>query len=42
MKKGDEVFFNHSSEGQAVVGIAKVTKEAYQDPTTTDDRWVAV
>jgi predicted RNA-binding protein with PUA-like domain len=42
MKKGDEVFFYHSSEGQAVVGIAKVTKEAYQDPTTTDDRWVAV
>ena len=42
MKKGDEVFFYHSSEGQAVVGIAKVIKEAYQDPTTTDDRWVAV
>jgi predicted RNA-binding protein with PUA-like domain len=42
MKKGDEVFFYHSSEGQAVVGIAKVTKEAYQDSTTTDDRWVAV
>jgi predicted RNA-binding protein with PUA-like domain len=42
MKKGDEVFFYHSGEGQAIVGIAKVIKEAYQDPTTTDDRWVAV
>ena len=42
MKKGDEVFFYHSNEGTDVVGIAKVIKEAYQDPTTTDDRWVAV
>ena len=42
MKKGDEVLFYHSNEGLDIVGIAKVTKEAYQDPTTTDDRWVAV
>lgn len=42
MKKGDEVFFYHSNEGTDIVGIAKVVKEAYQDPTTTDDRWVAV
>ena len=42
MKKGDEVFFYHSNEGLAIVGIAKVTKEAYQDPTTDDDKWVAV
>lgn len=42
MKKGDEVFFYHSNEGTDIVGIAKVTKEAYQDPTTDDDRWVAV
>jgi predicted RNA-binding protein with PUA-like domain len=42
MKKGDEVLFYHSSEGLAVMGIAKVIKESYQDPTTTDDRWVAV
>ena len=42
MKKGDEVFFYHSNEGLAIVGIAKVVKEAYQDPTTDDDRWVAV
>ena len=42
MKKGDEVFFYHSNEGTDIVGIAKVIKEAYQDPTTDDDRWVAV
>jgi predicted RNA-binding protein with PUA-like domain len=42
MKKGDEVFFYHSNEGTDIVGIAKVIKEAYQDPTTGDDRWVAV
>ena len=42
MKKGDEVFYYHSNEGLEIVGIAKVVKEAYQDPTTTDDAWVAV
>ncbi len=42
MKKGDEVFYYHSNEGVEIVGIAKVVKEAYPDPTTDDDRWVAV
>jgi predicted RNA-binding protein with PUA-like domain len=42
MKKGDEAFFYHSNEGMEIVGIAKIVKEAYQDPTTTDDAWVAV
>ena len=42
MKKGDEVLFYHSNEGLEIVGIAKVAKEAYQDPTTDDDAWVAV
>jgi predicted RNA-binding protein with PUA-like domain len=42
MKKGDEVLYYHSNEGMEIVGIAKVSKEAYQDPTTDDDRWVAV
>lgn len=42
MKKGEEVFFYHSNEGVNIVGIAKVVKEAYQDPTTDDERWVAV
>jgi predicted RNA-binding protein with PUA-like domain len=42
MKKGDEVFFYHSNEGTDIVGIAKVVKEHYPDPTTDDERWVAV
>jgi predicted RNA-binding protein with PUA-like domain len=42
MKKGDKVLFYHSNIGKEVVGVAKVTKTAYQDPTTEDDRWVAV
>jgi predicted RNA-binding protein with PUA-like domain len=42
MKKGDEVLYYHSNEGMNIVGVAKVEKEAYQDPTTDDDRWVAV
>ncbi len=42
MKKGEEVLFYHSNEGVEIVGIAKVVKEFYQDPTTEDERWVAV
>lgn len=42
MKKGDELFFYHSNEGLEIVGIAKVAKEAYQDPTTEEDAWVVV
>lgn len=42
MKKGDEVLFYHSNEGMEIVGIAKVAKEFYQDPTTEDDTWVVV
>ena len=42
MRKGDEVFFYHSNEGLEIVGIAKVAKEAYQDPTTEETAWVCV
>ncbi|MHA4810635.1 EVE domain-containing protein [Flavitalea flava] len=42
MKKGDEAFYYHSNEGMEIVGIAKVIREHYQDPTTEDDAWVAV
>jgi len=42
MKKNDEVFFYHSNEGMEIVGIAKVSKEAFQDPSTTEEAWVAV
>lgn len=42
MQKGDQVFFYHSNEGLAIVGIAEVVKTAYQDPTTDDTNWVVV
>lgn len=42
MKKGDRVFFYHSNDGIAIVGIAKVIKEAYPDPTAKEGEWVAV
>jgi predicted RNA-binding protein with PUA-like domain len=42
MKKGDQAFFYHSNEGLEIVGIASVIREAYQDPTASDDTWVAV
>jgi predicted RNA-binding protein with PUA-like domain len=41
MKKGDLLLFYHSNEGKAVVGIARVKREAYQDPTTDED-WSVV
>lgn len=42
MSKGDLVLYYHSNEGKEVVGVAKVIKEFYQDPTIDDDRWVVV
>ena len=42
MKKGEQVLYYHSNEGLAIVGIAKVGKEAFQDPSTDNEAWVAV
>ena len=42
MRDGDICLFYHSNEGKEIVGLTRVIKEAYQDPTTDDDRWVAV
>ena len=52
MAKGDEVLFYHSGgptrtgsdseTTKAVVGIARVTRNAYQDPTAKDEDWSAV
>ena len=42
MKKGDLAFFYHSNEGLEIVGICKIVREAYQDPTTAEEAWVAV
>lgn len=42
MSVGDLVLFYHSNEGKEVVGLAKISKEHYPDPTTDDPRWVVV
>lgn len=43
MQVGDQVLFYHSLTNPGVVGLAKVVREAYQDPTVPDDtRWVVV
>ena len=42
MQAGDPVLFYHSGEGREVIGIARVTRTAYPDPTAGDDRWLAV
>lgn len=42
MKEGDPVLFYHSVSEKAVVGLAKVAREAYQDPTSDDTRWQTV
>lgn len=42
MKKGDLVLYYHSGEQKAVVGLARVDKSAYQDPTATEGDWSSV
>ena len=42
MKKGDLALYYHSNEGKEVVGVARVIRESYPDPTTDDERWVVV
>jgi predicted RNA-binding protein with PUA-like domain len=42
MGVGDLTLFYHSGEDKEIVGVAKVVKAAYPDPTTDDERWVVV
>ena len=42
MSRGDPVLFYHSGESKEVVGIARLSKEAYRDPTTTEGDWSGV
>ena len=42
MRVGDLVLYYHSNVGKDVVGIARVTRSAYPDPTSVDERWVVV
>jgi len=42
MKRGDLAFFYHSVVGKEIVGIARVEKEAYADPTAKEGDWSCV
>jgi predicted RNA-binding protein with PUA-like domain len=42
MKKGDQVFFYHSVSEKSVVGLARVAREFYPDPTATEGDWSCV
>ena len=42
MNQGDPVLFYHSGDGKEVVGIARVAREAYPDPTATEGDWSGV
>ena len=42
MKKGDLVFYYHSMTGKEILGLARVAKEAYADPTATEGDWSCV
>jgi predicted RNA-binding protein with PUA-like domain len=42
MSLGDEAFFYHSNEGLCIVGIARVCRTLYPDPTSSDETWGAV
>jgi len=42
MKKGDLLFYYHSGDEKRIVGVAKVVKENYPDPTADEPAWIAV
>jgi len=42
MKRGDRVLYYHSGDQKAVVGLARVARAAYPDPTAKEGDWVAV
>ena len=42
MGRGDEVFFYHSGDEKAVIGIARVVRTAYPDATAEEGEWSAV
>ena len=42
MKKGDLLLYYHSNVGKEIVGIAKVARAAYDDPTAAGEDWSTV
>jgi predicted RNA-binding protein with PUA-like domain len=42
MQKNDKALIYHSNSDKAIIGTAKIIKEAFPDKTSTDEGWVAV
>lgn len=42
MRLADKVLFYHSVSEKAVVGVAEISKEAFQDATDDTGKWIAV
>lgn len=42
MKKNDLAFFYHSNQGKEIIGIVKICREAYPDPTDPEQKWICV
>ena len=42
MEKGDLAFFYYSGKEKGIIGLVEIATSYYQDPSTEDDRWVAV
>lgn len=42
MNPGDLCLYYHSNEGKSIVGLARVVKTAFPDPTTDDPAWMAI
>jgi predicted RNA-binding protein with PUA-like domain len=42
MRAGDLVLVYHSGDERAVVGVARVAREAYPDPSAREGSWLAV
>jgi predicted RNA-binding protein with PUA-like domain len=42
MRQGDEALFYHSNIGKEAVGLCRISREAYPDPTDESGQWVAV
>jgi predicted RNA-binding protein with PUA-like domain len=42
MKRGDRVLFYHSGEARELMGLARVVKGAYPDPTAKEGAWPCV
>lgn len=42
MQVGDQALYYHSVVGKEIVGVARVVRTAYPDPTSAEGNWVCV